>query len=368
MQHRTSNIERRTSKWWLIVCLVLFVQTGGRAQQQQPPRKATDAEALAGTAVRAFITPDQLAAAITAGGGGSSPTNGLNLAQILALLNSGTNAMASRALSASNGVALGITTMTNASTVLNNSEGISTSVKTDTSDPTQGPIMTFRGDDSESTDGQSTIAFKEVDDFVNATIEAGHSVTGDSSTAYFQITLANGNFLRLSGTQLTSSNFTGNGASLTNLTFAGAVIAGNNITISRAKVAGTGQTNTTVNVADPLSLSQANVGTGWITNIVVGTNTMGGTAIDFAVMECTTNMAGNITLSSVANLTAGAYNKKLMHCLNTSGSDHTVSIATGWGQGLTDFYTVTNGTRMDLFATCQPGVFTNVFAKIIITH
>lgn len=98
------------------------------------------------------------------------------------------------------------------------------------------------------------------------------------------------------------------------------------------------------------------------------TNTMGGTAIDFINEEATTNLAGALVFSSVANVSLGVYNRKLIHVINTTGSDQTVTLAAGWGVGISDTFISTNNTRMNLWAEVQPGVFTNVFQKQVVTH
>lgn len=105
-----------------------------------------------------------------------------------------------------------------------------------------------------------------------------------------------------------------------------------------------------------------------VVSIVTPTNNLGGTVIDFSSDEVTTNLAGNLTLSTLANIKLGMYNFKLIHVLNSSGSDRTVTLTTGWGVGLGDTFVCTNNTRMNLWAECQPGVYTNVFQKQIITH
>lgn len=107
-------------------------------------------------------------------------------------------------------------------------------------------------------------------------------------------------------------------------------------------------------------------GTNWPT--LVPTNTMGGAAIDFGNEEATTNLAGALVLSSVANITAGVYNRKLIHVINNTGSDQTVTLTAGWGVGIADTFVSTNATRMNLWAEVQPGVFTNVFQKQVVTH
>lgn len=130
-------------------------------------------------------------------------------------------------------------------------------------------------------------------------------------------------------------------------------------------------TRTNFNVTIPFTASNATLlgtttanGSG-ITNIQLSSITsptnLYGNAVtaDFAggSREASTNLAGNLTFTGVANFNTTNYNSLLLHC--TASADRTITPAAGWGKTRATFV-VTNGTRADLIITMQLGVFTNL--------
>lgn len=301
---------RATAGRLLVLLLAIFTLKAGA--QERATRQATDAEVTAQADVKAYINPKQFAG----GGGGGGPTNGLTQTQVAAMFTVGTNNY--------NGTNIHAVTETVGSMIITNSiTNLSLTASTDLEASANKVVVSLpNGLGMKTNNGSGVVGWSQL---IPLTWIAGFS------------------------------------------NLVATVSGGANITVTPSQNA-SGGTNFSVALTDPSSLGQLNVGTAWLTNSVSPTNTMGGTAIDFSKQEATTNIAGNVTLTSVANLTAGAYNRKLIHIINGSGSDRTITLATGWGVGLNDTFVSTNGTRMNLWAECQPGVFTNVFQKQIVTH
>jgi hypothetical protein len=117
---------------------------------------------------------------------------------------------------------------------------------------------------------------------------------------------------------------------------------------------------TNLHVPDPLSLSQANIGTQWTTNLLTPTNAFAGTAADFSKSEWTTNLGGNLTFTGVTNVTAGAYNATIEH-LYPGGADRTISFPANFHVTRGATSVVSNAfNHSDFLFTIQPGLSTNV--------
>jgi hypothetical protein len=171
-----------------------------------------------------------------------------------------------------------------------------------------------------------------------ATVGEGHFTVGATAAGGYVIIQSSGKTNGVASfVEFVANKFLGDGSGLTN-------IPGSSL-------------------QSPLLISQLNAGTIWATNVVYPTNTLGGTALDFSIGEATSNIVGSVSFSSVANLTAGAINRCVRTLINKTGSDQTLSIATGWNQGVYDTYTITNNTVTEVFAKVQPGVYTNVYVK-----
>jgi hypothetical protein len=109
-----------------------------------------------------------------------------------------------------------------------------------------------------------------------------------------------------------------------------------------------------------INVTQANIGTSWLTNTVSPTNAFGGTVVDFSKgYDGTTNLGGNLTFTAVANVTAGAENSTIIHLLS-GGADRTIAFPVNWHTNFNFIGVLTNGWEMDLLFTLQPGIRTNV--------
>jgi hypothetical protein len=404
MTPETNNGNRRP--FWRRLLLVLGVQLFGLIciGAAIELRRATQSEVNNGSRVNAYVAPYELNH-WTGGGGG--PTNGQTAAQVQAAITSadasGTNLMKPSSL------VLGqITISTNASTGMIMWSNTTTHVALVTLG-TNGVLAIYGvgiTNNSDMSGGTNSMASKKEAAAIATALLGGsgfplasdvsaanHALVGMSdiggtnsgtqSEAHWTVgaTLAGGYVIWQAGakTNSTDSNvqlaaqrfsgaFVGDGSSITNLTNANIVVAGNNITITASTNGPTGKITFTAALADPINLSQANIGTTWLTNMVFPTNTLGGTALDFAISEATSNIVGTVSFSSVANLTAGAVNRCVRTLINKTGSDQTLSLATGWNQGIYDTYTMTNNTVTEVFAKVQPGVYTNVYVKLTKPH
>jgi len=147
-----------------------------------------------------------------------------------------------------------------------------------------------------------------------------------------------------------ATNSLWDGQFTTNLINGSQVSAGNNITVTPSKIAGLGSTNYQVALADPINLSQANIGTAWLTNVVVPTNSLASTVVDFNKGFTSTNISAGLTFTDVANVTAGAFNSAIVR-VTASGADRTLAFPVSWHTNLNFIGVVTNGFQMDLLVT-----------------
>lgn len=90
-------------------------------------------------------------------------------------------------------------------------------------------------------------------------------------------------------------------------------------------------------------------------------------SVDFHFSEMTTNVSGAVSFTSLLNFSTTNYNTAVRHIVNTSGSDRTITVATGWrtdgGRTTATTYTATNNTVLSLLFECQIGQFTNVSSR-----
>jgi len=128
------------------------------------------------------------------------------------------------------------------------------------------------------------------------------------------------------------------------------VLGGANITSTPAYDATTGRTNFTAALNDPATLSQINVGTAWLTNTVIPTNTFSGTVVNMGVGFGVTNLGGNLTFTDVSGVTAGAQNTAIVR-LFSGGADRTIAFPVSWHTNYGFIGVVTNGWQMDLMVT-----------------
>jgi hypothetical protein len=120
-----------------------------------------------------------------------------------------------------------------------------------------------------------------------------------------------------------------------------------------------GDASLLTNFPSTLSFSQLNVGTAWLTNVVVPTNSFAGTVVDFSISDSVTNLGGGLTFTAVANLTAGAVNTCIIRCF-ANGADRTIAFPASFHVSRGSTSVVTNGFETDFLFTCLPGVRTNV--------
>lgn len=131
------------------------------------------------------------------------------------------------------------------------------------------------------------------------------------------------------------------------------IVAGANMTSTPVQNA-RGGTNFTVALQDPISVSQINVGTSWLTNTVIPTNAFGGTVIPLTMGYGETNLGGNLTFTGVSGATAGAFNSSIVRLLS-GGADRTIAFPASWHTNYGFIGVVTNGWTMDLLVTVTAG-------------
>ena len=108
-----------------------------------------------------------------------------------------------------------------------------------------------------------------------------------------------------------------------------------------------------------VSFNEFDIGTGIFTNLLTPTNAQAGTTIDFRNSQSTTNCAGNVVISSWADINTTNYNTFILHVL-PNGADRTITFPTGTHLGRYMTGVVTNGTTSDFYVFLQSGVVTNV--------
>jgi hypothetical protein len=399
MTPETNHGNRR--QFWRRLLLALGVQVFGLIciGAAIELRRATQSEVNSGSRVNAYVAPYELSQWTGAGGG---PTNGQTGPQVQTAITSadgsGTNLMKPSSLvlgkitvstNASTGmitwsnttdhIALatlttngvltvngaGITNITGANfqagTVNSNSfdaatvamfgtgggSGISQAqftagLGTGTNDATFNTVSTT------NTGGRlSTMATGAIDNTHGALIEA-HTASTNGAAANSEI--AANYFV---------GAYLGNLAEATNLLH-GNTVSGtaSQITMTLSKNAD-GSTNFQAALANPLVISQANIGTLWGTNVLSPTNAFGGTVVDFNVGDSQTNLAGNLTFTGVANVTAGAVNTCIIRLLS-GGADRTIAFPASWHLSRGSTSVVTNAYESDFLFTVVPGQRTNV--------
>ncbi len=115
--------------------------------------------------------------------------------------------------------------------------------------------------------------------------------------------------------------------------------------------AGSATTITATNIDTPkITVTTLTAQTLTATNVVIPTNAMASTVVDFNQGFAETNIAGNFTFTGVANVTAGGFNSAWRR-FTASGADRTITLPASWHTNYNFNPVVTNGWQKDVWVT-----------------